>query len=369
MPFYPLHNMKKTLLLLTCIFTLSLSAQERIRFHTESIDSLFSWLKRGNPQNEINALSKVPANQIMEQLFLSNQKNTQSFAHVLNKFVQHEQDSTDLYLLKSAFKLKNDITALIRKVTNPSYSDKLYNYVLEYFPKNYVLTSPIDVYFTATGWEWGDAIVFSYEKDGDRYMVNQGNNQAIIFNATIICSTYGKTLDERVKTLERVFSHETFHFMLHQLMETEGNSIFFSTDIMDKTLSYLFDEGIAHYVADHEFIKKRYTSSDEMKEIEQRNRIQFAEKAQIIFNPTDSLEVREEALEEGLYGKYWDKYVCITGLFMAYHIEQHGGLDALKRCIVNGPLEFIREYNRIQQSHNDLPVLPEEIITYLRQRG
>jgi len=348
--------MNKYLFLLFIYFSIPFipKAQQKLVVHAESVDSLFKWFDSGFQVEQIPSLLTLPANQFMEQLLFENEKESVTFSEALHSFSAQHPLSDNPYLLNEAYENRTQITELLSRLTDSIHDNRILDYVTGYFPADFIPSAQYNVYFTATGWKWGDAMAFNYSKNGDNYVVTEVGIPAIIFNLTIITSTYGKTIEKQISTFGKVLSHELFHALLEDYIA--GKNYYNPGQIESKALFLLLNEGIAHFIADVDYIKANY---DLLKEKEQNCFSLFDEKLKIIMDNSVDMELRNAALEEGLYGSYWEKYICITGLFMAYHIHQSGGEELLRECIEKGSGFFIQKYREICQENNNLPLLPE----------
>ena len=63
----------------------------------------------------------------------------------------------------------------------------------------------------------------------------------------------------------------------------------------------------------------------------------------------------------GFYGKYWDKYMCISGMFMAKSIEDEYGLAKLKDCLAEGPKSFYLTYRKTKAGKSKDLRLPKTL--------
>lgn len=369
--------MSKRILILLFLITFTATnrtdSKDKSYIHKEAVYSLYKWFDAGCKKSEINTLLQQPANQIMEQLLKENEKNVLSFEEALLLFRSQDSVHDDPYLLKEAFALRTNILNLLDSIDNSDFYDSAYREVVRYFPENFDSTMSYEIFFTATGWKFGDeifinapgwkfadAMVFKYKKDSDRYYLNQNGDPGIIFNASII-SSYASTIPAQIKSLKKVLKHELFHAMLTSYISVTKNYQS-QGDIKYNTLFALFDEGIAHYIADGDLIRERYLTDPRIKEYQEQNFKVLSEKIQAIFDDDRTEDERNEAFEGGLYGKYWEKYVSISGLFMAYHIDSYYGRECLIECVKNGPIFFIKKFNELTSIDTTLPTLPENIL-------
>ncbi len=119
-------------------------------------------------------------------------------------------------------------------------------------------------------------------------------------------------MEKQIASFRRVLSHELFHALLDEYITDK--EYYNPNRIESETLFLLMNEGIAHFIADGEHIHSRYET---LREQEKQLFSLFSEKAKIIFNKDENYEIRSSVLKEGMFGPYWEKYVSITGLFMA----------------------------------------------------
>jgi hypothetical protein len=344
-------------------FDTNLSAQNKLIFHTGYVDSLLLWMQKGCDKNDIDILALQPTAQLMEQLLKRNEKgNIPTFRETLQEFNYKDSLSGEIYLLNTAYQKQAEIASLINKIRETDFSENVYNRVLKYFPDGYTPPRDYDVFFTSTGWQWGDAMMFSYVVEEGEYLLSSGGTPAIMFNLSLVCGLYGNTTAERMDVMENVMSHELFHAIFYDY--TDCNWLFRKDDINNELLYVMLNEGVAHYIADGELLRSGYEQDDDLK---QRERLVFAslsDSVKIIFNTENDEEIRRSAINSGTYGRYWTKYTAITGMFMCYHIEQYYGLEGIRESIKNGSVYFARKYDSLRKINTNLPKLPSEIMEF-----
>lgn len=346
---------------LFCFLTNSLIAQNKLVFHTESVDSSLIWMQKGCNKNNIDNLIMQPGTQLMEQLLINQEKDVPAFKKILKEFNNKDSISGSIYLLNDAYKKRLEIAELLNKIKNSDFTDNVYERAIKYFPDGYIPPHNYEVFFTVTGWQWGDAMCFNYIVKNGEYSLSDEGTPAIIFNLTIVCMTYGKTLTEQMGELKDVMSHELFHAIFSDYIKSNWHSRG-NENVDNNTLYMMLNEGLAHYISQGKLLREDYTKDDKLKQKEKKAFTTLSDRAKVIFNPREKDEERKSALNAGLFGKYWGKYICITGLFMAYHIEQYYGYEGVKECIKNGPLYFIKKYETLHKINDELPHLPDEII-------
>ena len=341
-----------------------MTAQNKLIFHTESVDSLLVWMQKGCSKNNTLNLDKQPAAQLMEQILRTKDENVPDFKKTLEDFNCKDSISGSEYLLNDAYTRQLEISELVNKIKKSDFSESVYERAIKYFPYNYSPPRNYDVFFTALGWKWGDAMSFDYIVNNGEYTLADSGTPAILFNLTLVCSTYGNTLTEQMDAMEDVMSHELFRAIFSDYIKE--NRVKWNNENIENTILYMMlNEGLAHYISNGKLFRENYNENDLFKQNEKQAFASLSDSVKVIFNTKNKEEIRREALNSGLYGQYWDKYVCITGLYMIYHIEQYYGAEGIKECIKNGYFYFIKKYKALQQTNIELPELPDEIIKYV----
>ncbi len=326
-------------------------AQPRLLFHTGAVETLLAWFDNGCPAETIRELTLQPANRLMEQIVMSREKTgVPPFADALTAFAADPTRSIHTgYMLAEAYSLREHLAGLVERLTEPAVTEHIWEYVTGFFPDDFPTGElpPCEVFFTATGWHLGDAMVFMYDPEtceiADDEPTNGASKPVIMFNLTIVGSSYGDAVEQQIISFQNVMAHELFHAMLSDYRA--WRQIPPPQTIEEQALFALYNEGIAHYLADGEFIRSR---GDELKEIELAARSRFEEQWRVICDPALPDELREAALRNGTQASsYWDKYIAVTGLFMAAHIDRQGGRELLRECITRGPEYFVKTWERL----------------------
>lgn len=363
--------MKKlwSIFILSIFSASTLFPQNKLIFHTEFVDELMRWMSSGCSTTNANKLVLYPAASIMEQLLKTQEgSSTPVFSDVLKRYNYADSTSGNTYLLNEAYKYKRDIVDLLEEIKKSNFTDSIYSRVLKYFPESYAPPREYEVFFTATGWEWGDAMTFNYAIKNNKYLVSSSGVPAIIFNLTLVSKLYGTTTAERMTQLENVMSHELFHaiFADYRTNHWSNEMAWTNGNLENRMLYLMLDEGLAHYISYRQMLIENYNKNEGFRQYEKNTFETLAANSNIIFNSTNSDSLKKSALEKGLYGNFWGKYICISGFFMAYHIEQYYGIEGLKECTQNNPFVFIKKYSTIQETKL-LPRIPESIIKYALQ--
>ena len=363
--------MKKiwTIFILLILSSSVLIAQNKLIFHTEFVDQLMRWMDTGCSSSNTNKLAIQPAASIMEQLLKKQEgKTTPDFIDVLKSYNYADSTSGSIYLLNEAYKYKGVIAALLEEIKKSDFTESIYSRGLKYFPCDYVPPRRYEVFFTATGWKWGDAMTFNYAVENNKYTISSSGVPAIIFNLTLVSKLYGNSTTERMAQLENVMSHELFHaiFADYRTKHWNNEKVWTEGKLENKMLYLMLNEGFAHYISYRELLIENYNKNERLIQYEKDAFEALATNSNIIFNSASCDSLKNSALGKGLYGNFWEKYICVTGFFMAYHIEQHYGIEGLKECILNTPFTFIKKYSIIPDVEH-LPKIPEPITKYVSQ--
>jgi hypothetical protein len=340
--------------------TAQVKAQSQVKIHSHSAEALLSWMNHNKPLSEINRIKKLPGSQIMEQLMLQQNNKAIAFNEILTEFAEKDSIPDNQYLLNEVFKNRNDLKKILSTVKKSDLLGKTYQRAIQYFPDNYAPSENFDLFFTLTGWKWGDAMTFHYVKKGDRYLVADTGKPAMLFNLTLAHKNYGNSLDQQIKTLQDVMAHELFHalFSGYNKENWEARQM---NKLSFATLKLMLNEGMAHYIAEKEKLDKNYYKNQKLRDKEKEAFKVLSDQAEFMFNPEIDPEKRKKRILKGTYGKYWGKYICIPPMFMAFHIEQQLGIKKIKECIKNGPVFFIFSYQKIQAENHELPSIPDEL--------
>jgi hypothetical protein len=66
----------------------SLTATKRLDIKIKDAQQTLEWLNQENKSQSISKIAMLPANQLMEQLLLQNEKEAETFETILSKFLQ-----------------------------------------------------------------------------------------------------------------------------------------------------------------------------------------------------------------------------------------------------------------------------------------
>ncbi|MFA8435857.1 MAG: DUF5700 domain-containing putative Zn-dependent protease [Marinifilaceae bacterium] len=334
----------KKLLILSLILQAAFcfGQNKHLVFRDKAVSSLLNWWESGMPEDKIDKLSHEPAHQIMEKLYHRNGNDTTSFAAALTSFQTKGVNSNEGYGIQNAFSKRKELKQLLVEIEKAQFLDSLFVRVLNFFPKGFQPSAQYEVFLTFTGWEYGDAMQFTYRMDQNDIRLVSDGTPAIILNLTQIHNSYGNTLEERMSTLSDVLAHEVFHAMLEDYSSNNWKQQ--DNPKLGETFNhYILNEGIAHYISEQKEFHLNYPS-DDFREKEKRSFQLYQKKAPLIWDEQLGKEERIDIFRSGLSGKFWEKFIAITGMFMAYHIEQELGLKKLQECVKYGPNYFLLSY-------------------------
>jgi hypothetical protein len=360
--------MKRFIVLLIVLSVQVVSqASEKLVIHTKAAEELLNWFDGGSKAKDIPLLLAQPAHQLMEPLLKNNEPTALSFKEALHSWAKGDTTQPDIYLIRRAYCQRDTIRQLLKAIGKAEFAQQAYKRVGEYFPKDYHFPRSYDIFLSPVGWKWGDAMSFSYETIHGQYAPSKAGTPTILFNLTLVAEGYGETLNKRMETFSNVLTHELFHAAYADYRRSNPTPM-----LTDKVAQHAFEkimnEGLAHYIADGAVIREKYPTSEKFKERERKVFSILADSARVIFDPKYSDEVRKKNINAGTYGSYWSKYICMSGLLMAYHVETKLGRQALCDCVVQGSIELVRKYHQLQLRDTNLPALPPEMVQRLGEK-
>ena len=356
-------------MVLFALWGMPVSAQSSAKLivHAEAVKEMLKWFDGGSKEKGIALLLEQPAHQLMEPLLKENEKVATTFEESLRCWAKGDTTQPDTYLIKRAYHQRDAIRQLLEAIGNADFANKVYARVGELFPQGYSFQRSYEIFLTPVGWKWGDAMSFSYKINNGHYAPSEGGTPTILFNLTIVAEGYGRTPEERMETFANVLAHELFHAAYADYCRSHSTPTL-SDSIAQHAFDMMLNEGLAHYIADGAIIGKELPTNNFLKEQERKVFSTLADSARVIFDPKQPEEVRKNAISSGTYGKYWSKYICMSGLLMAYHVEKELGREALRDCVVAGPVELVRKYYQLQQRDANLPSLPPEMVRMLDEK-
>lgn len=285
-----------------------------------------------------------------------------TFKEELTTFSVADTAGVDTYGINLAYKMRKQSFLLLQKIKMQQIKDTIVKRALVYIPQDHPINTNCTIYFVLTGWKWGDAYVVNINKGGGHFHISDDGQPAIIINLSLISSLYGQTAEEELKVLNGILSHEIFHFLFANYKRVSPvYKSASSSSVANKLFDEIQNEGIAHYIDKKPLLLQEYGSNPKYREAE-RETIHKLNEAfhQLAGNDLNDSQ-KEQLLRSATTGKYWTKYGSISGMFMAYHIEKEKGEAALRRCIQQGAVSFLREYLSLKKETRDLPQLSDEL--------
>lgn len=185
---------------------------------------------------------------------------------------------------------------------------------------------PVTLHLLPIGNPWGDAFVRDV-----------AGRPEIFVNLAVVARRYGQDNDQRWATLLPVLAHELFHirFARQRAQSDYWRSFLASGSPLAEARLTILDEGIAHFLGHQDSIG-RYL-------VEQREplRLSLAEGREALARLADPALSQGEAGEiivHGTVGRFFTKYLCMSGMLAAYVLHRNGGDAALRRSLVD--IEF-----------------------------
>lgn len=185
---------------------------------------------------------------------------------------------------------------------------------------------PVTLHLLPIGNPWGDAFVRDV-----------AGRPEIFVNLAVVARRYGQDNDRRWATLVPVLAHELFHirFARQRAKSNYWRSFLASGSPLAEARLTILDEGIAHFVGHQDSIA-RYL-------VEQREPLRLAlaqghEALTRLSDPALSSDEAGEIIVHGTVGRFFTKYLCMSGMLAAYVLHRQAGDAALVRSLED--LEF-----------------------------
>lgn len=352
--------MKKMVLIIFLFNFHQLYAQSvELIFHKQAADGLLEWFGTYD-RSMVDKIADYPANQLMEQVCQAHADSVvSSFAAVMQEFNAADSTTGKIYGLRKAWQNREAIKQLMDTLSVLSVANNAVRSASRYLPQCTKDTLSVNIYFTVTGWQWGDAMqMLVLEKDG-HYFSDKNGEPVILFNLALINELYGDNLNQKIASFQEVLAHELFHVLFTCYARSHWPLLNFSQP--EVVLKYLLmNEGMAHYIAQRDTLFR--APMDSMyRQRESRALTSLNKRIIAVMDSTQSLSIRMNVVYQGVYGKFWEKDICIAGLFMAFHIEHTLGMEQLVRCVQNGPDDFIKTYQKVAEHDTQVPLLSDAV--------
>ncbi|MCD4777171.1 MAG: hypothetical protein K8S15_14130 [Candidatus Aegiribacteria sp.] len=337
--------------------------------HTKSSDLLLQWFN-DNSETTMKEILKQPCTQIMAGVVGNtlSQNDLPTFYDELRSFSINDSSGSDPYGLKLAWLQRDASSMLLNEIKEYDFQGEIVDRIKPYIPTDYPLNITCNVYFVLTGWEWGDAMVREITKIDDHYNVTEQGESVIIINLSILTNLYGDDVDELLNdNVSNTMSHELFHLVFAEYQHVSSywkNNR--DTTKIGQLVEIIQNEGIAHYLSHNQmqYLIKYYNTSNELKEHEKDAFGQLDAAVKILLNIETCEQEKDSILMKSNVGKYWDKYGCIAGKFMVYHIINEYGEEAIQQSLSEGARYFLELYDKLQIKSPTIPGLPEELKQY-----
>lgn len=274
-----------------------------VNINYEACNCILNWLEKDCPLNEIDYLSKLDAIRLAEQVLKSTDNTISNFSEILVDFAS-DKTRNDPYQLKRLYENVDNLRLLLKKIQQSDFVNEMLDYVKGFFPKEFVFSEDINIYFTFNGWIWGDAQFLNYEIKDEQIVLNDlGEMSTLFFNLSCFYKENNK-FEDILNTFRGVFAHELFHCYFDEYNKFYNKKLY----LVDKNYIYylMLNEGIAHHITyqlicgnNIRFLDKYFSRAVESFNLEMKN---FD-----LFNK----EEYKEFIETGTSGK--NKFISFAG--------------------------------------------------------
>lgn len=336
----------RNLLLNGLLFITMATAQTNIRINKSSAEDMLKWFAEGCKKEKISELVMLKGNQLAEKIMLEN-GNSGLLKDALKSFNPEDTSSGKEYLLRDVFTKKEQHGDFLEFIKQNLKAERFVGDVLKFLPQEYKGNIDFEIFLITNGWQWGDANVFSYSEKDNICKLDGNGKLAMILNISLIYNLYGDTNQKRFETMQNVLSHELFH-IFYADYKNQKEEEYFSVKPEENIFYTMLNEGMGHYLSERTKLMNDYPNSTKLKEREKKAFDDLNNNLKLIKAESDE-KIKKYLVEKGTYGKFWDKYVCITGMFIAYHIEKNYGIEMLRECMIKGPSFMLKKYNEIEE--------------------
>lgn len=302
-----------------------------VNINYEACNSILNWLENNCPLNEIDYLSKLDAIRLAEQVLKSRDSNVLSFSEILVNFAS-DKTQNDPYQLKRLYENSDNLMLLLKEIQQSDFVNKTLDYVKGFFPKEFVFSEDINIYFTFNGWIWGDAQFLNYEIKDEKIVLNDlGKMSTLFFNLSCFYKENNK-LEDILNTFRGVFAHELFHCYFDEYNKFYNKKLY----LEDKNYIYylMLNEGIAHHITyqlicgnNIQFLDKYFSRAVEKFNLEMIDYDLFSE------------DEYKNFIENGTSGE--NKFISFTGFHIINEIYKRSGVEGLNNLIIEDLSSFI----------------------------
>jgi hypothetical protein len=347
-----------------------------ILFHVDSraAELLYTWFDDVANEKTTQQLAAEPGTQIMvacAKAALGNE-TLPAFADELARFAPDRESGKDPYHLLRAWQQRDISARLLAALKAYDFAGHVTRRVAAYIPDTQRLDLTCDLYFVLTGWKWGDAMFTGVEKVGDTYELSDDGRPTVIINLSLMTELSGQdeTPESIVQHVAENLVHECFH-LAYSHCQAQAPALRTGQEPPEivRLVELIQNEGMAHYISHHhaEELIAQYDQSENLKAYERQAFEQLGEAVAELADPQVDAGRKRQLLIAGTSGEYWSKFTCISGLFMAYHIERVAGRHALRQTVAGGGPAFLMMYEQVQKAESSLPQLPQELRTYCQR--
>lgn len=329
-----LKNAWVILIIFLSTFPQTVFSQNKLTLDYSAIDLVSGIRNKSSDIYLSDSISKSTSLQLVELICHKNEGDKPSLKDALAKFSNQDNNSPDYYMCNNLDSLKRELVSLINdsRRINP---DSLSTFIKEYFPHTDVSQLKTTIFFTICGWQWGDAVAFNYSVH-DNKCIMDGDLNGIMINLQIFLQ-YADNNQKRIKIINDILKHEIFHIYFDQHAKTNGHSK--HENELDQLAYIIQNEGIAH------FLPLINSTSDAFFEKHIKNTIlQMDSLLVTLRNPDISRQEKAKRINQGTYGPFWSKCICIAGLYTASKIYENEGISGLQESINAGPEDFFKKY-------------------------
>ena len=344
-----------------------------IQFNVNSraAELLQTWFDDPTNEDITRKLTMEPGTQIMAACARAALPNEvlPEFSNELTRFKNNHELDKDPYHIRRAWQQRQDSAQLLAALKAYDFSRHVTKRVAAYIPDAQQLNLKCNLYFVLTGWKWGDAMFTGVERIGNTYELSDNGQPTVIINLALMTELLGQKEkpESVVQHVAENLVHECFHLAYAQCQsQTPARRIEQEPPELTRLVELIQNEGMAHYIShgQSERLIAEYDQTEKFKTRERQAFEQLGEAVVQLADPQVDTDKKLQLLASGTSGDYWSKFTCISGMFMAYHIEQVAGRQALRNTVEGGGPTFLKMYQQVQKTNPSLPQLPPELVSY-----
>lgn len=210
------------------------------------------------------------------------------------------------------------------------------------------------VYVVANGMPvWADMYQRNFVFRNDEPVLSDEDGEPVILiNAVLISTLYKGDPKTVAKDSYQVLRHELFHVFNAWHRTAPSHPLSREAQMLDLTM----DEGIAHYLASRDSLKRDGFPIERAK-----TALRDLESA---LAAIDAGSASERLIARANMGPYWEKYAAISGMLFAYGIDKAQGEEGLRAVIAQGPASLVIHYARTADFNTELPRLSSALLAW-----